>query len=124
MTGHTSWLLLVAATALAACPVAAMGVHDAGVQAAAAAVGDSGVPAGATGSGSDATPHVLRMGTVVVADTGNDRVRVYHPGGVHAFDLGSRGTGSGEFISPEGVAISGDGIIAVADTGNHRIQVF
>ena len=63
-------------------------------------------------------------GTVVVADTADDRVRVFGPGGAHAFDIGSRGTAPGEFMAPEGAAISADGLIVVADTGNHRIQVF
>ncbi len=72
------------------------------------------------GSATDAP----KPGTVVVADTADDRVRVFHPGGAHAFDLGSRGTSAGEFTAPEGVTISAGGLIAVADTGNHRIQVF
>ena len=59
-----------------------------------------------------------------MADTGNDRIQVFHPNGTLALAFGSYGAGPGQFISPSGVAIAPDGRIAVADTGNDRIQVF
>ena len=76
-----------------------------------------------TDTGGDAADG-LRPGTIVVADIAGDRVQVFSPDGVHAFDIGSRGAGDGQFSAPEGAAISPDGLIAVADTGNHRVQVF
>ena len=103
--------LLVAAAVLAALAPLSAG---AGWDAAHAEAG------GAVAAGPDA----LLPGTIVVADTADDRVRVFSPGGAHAFDIGSRGTGAGEFMAPEGAAISADGLIAVADMGNNRIQVF
>jgi len=38
--------------------------------------------------------------------------------------FGSFGGGEGQFRSPQGLAISKDGLVAVADTGNHRVQLF
>jgi DNA-binding beta-propeller fold protein YncE len=38
--------------------------------------------------------------------------------------FGSFGGGEGQFRSPQGLAVSSDGLIAVADTGNHRVQLF
>jgi DNA-binding beta-propeller fold protein YncE len=37
---------------------------------------------------------------------------------------GGRGTGKGEFDSPTGIAIDGNGNILVADTNNSRIEKF
>ena len=62
---------------------------------------------------------------IVVADTGNHRIQVFHANGTFDFAFGSEGSGNGNFSSPEGVATRrAGGGIAVADTGNHRIQVF
>ena len=66
-------------------------------------------------------------GRLVVADTGNNRIQVFHPDGAFALRFGERdgGDGDGEFDGPGSVAVSPlDGRIVVADTGNHRIQVF
>jgi subtilisin family serine protease len=65
-----------------------------------------------------------------IADTGNHKVRVFtfNPttGAIaESFSIGgASGSGDGQFISPNGVAIDLFGYIYVADTGNHRIQVF
>jgi hypothetical protein len=37
---------------------------------------------------------------------------------------GTQGAGAGEFESPQGMAIDGNGFVYVVDTGNHRIQKF
>ena len=86
----------------------------------------SGRRAAAWGSsrGPRAVAFVPWGGMIAVADTGNHRVQVFHPGGVPAFVLGSEGGGVGELSSPAGVAAARDGMIAVADTGNDRVQVF
>jgi sugar lactone lactonase YvrE len=57
-------------------------------------------------------------GNVIVADTGNSRIRkVTNPGGmVSTLDVG------GSFNSPAGVAVDMDGNVIVADTQNHRIK--
>ena len=107
-------VLLIAVAALAALSAAA--VHDRYDTAHAAEAADDVATA--------AAPGALRPGAIAVADTANDRVRIFHPGGAHAFDVGSRGAGNGKFMLPEGVALDSDGTIAVADTGNDRIQVF
>ena len=61
-----------------------------------------------------------------MADTGNDRVQVFHAAnGSHIVTFGGRGAGDGEFKSPASASWSPDGgRIAVADTGNDRVQVF
>ena len=63
-------------------------------------------------------------GRIVVADTGNNRVQVFHPNGTLALVFGELGVGHGEFYQPYAVAFGPDGRIAVADSGRARIQVF
>jgi uncharacterized protein (TIGR03663 family) len=64
-------------------------------------------------------------GNVLVADTGNKRVRVYTPNGVWIKDIGSAGAGVGQLDEPSGLAVNPiSGEIYVADTWNRRIQVF
>ncbi len=67
-----------------------------------------------------------RSGRIVVADTGNHRIQVFHPNGTFAYAIGGPepGDGPGEFRSPVGVHTGRYNEILVADTGNHRIQVF
>ena len=53
------------------------------------------------------------------------RVRVFDArSGEHLFDIGKRGTGSGEFNLPKDVAIGKNKQIYVVDSANFRIQVF
>lgn len=55
----------------------------------------------------------------------NHRVRVYNPKtGDHMFDIGTRGSGPGEFNLPRDVAVGKNGELYVVDGGNFRIQVF
>ena len=67
---------------------------------------------------------MLLNGTVYVADTGNDRVQVFHPNGTFARSFGSPGDGPGEFSGPTGIHVHRNGTVYVADTGNDRVQVF
>ena len=80
-----------------------------------------------------ASPAGLAMspeGDLWVADAGNHRVqklRVLREDisavlGQPLLVLGRRGSGSGEFESPSGVAVDSRGNLYVADTGNHRVQ--
>ncbi len=67
----------------------------------------------------------INRSRIVVADTGNHRVQVFHINGTFAFAFGSEGSGEGEFLSPEDVTTRRSGSkIVVADTGNHRVQAF
>ncbi len=57
--------------------------------------------------------------------SGNHRVRVLDArSGKLLFDIGSRGSGPGEFNLPRDVAIGKGGQIYVVDGGNFRVQVF
>lgn len=64
-----------------------------------------------------------KNGNVYVADTGHHRVRVFDSSGNSVSNFGQRGSGEGELISPQGVALGQD-IVFVSDTGNHHVQVF
>ncbi len=66
-----------------------------------------------------------------VADTGNNRISVWRRSNGDSTDwtniatFGSRGSGSREFLSPRGVAVSNDRLkYWVADAGNNRISVW
>ena len=65
-----------------------------------------------------------------VVDTGgvnNDehRIRVFDiASGEHAYDIGHRGTGPGEFNLPKDIAVGPDGRLYVVDSSNFRVQVF
>ena len=63
---------------------------------------------------------------VYVVDSFKAKVLVFNKQGELLFELGSkwRGSGDGEFHTPQAVAIDDQGRIFVADTLNARIQVF
>ncbi len=67
-------------------------------------------------------------GMIVVADSGNHRIQVFHPNGTFAFKFGTQGAGEGQFRNgPYDVAVAPDGRIVVADRYSYRsgsIQVF
>ncbi len=59
---------------------------------------------------------------VVVADTCNDRLSLWRLGdGTVWKHLGSQGSGPGQFIWPQAVAVTGDGFLVVTD--QCRVQV-
>ncbi len=62
--------------------------------------------------------------TLVIADTGLDRILRYTVAGDKISEFGSPGTADGEFQSPRDVAVDGAGNIYVADAENNRIQKF
>ncbi len=67
---------------------------------------------------------------VYAVDTGGvgtqeHRVRVFDvANGNHLFDIGTRGTGDGEFNLPRGIDVAPDGTVYVVDAGNFRVQAF
>jgi sugar lactone lactonase YvrE len=70
-------------------------------------------------------------GTLLIADTGNHRIRSIDPEGIiHTIaGTGSAGNGgdggpatSAQLRSPAGIALDADGTVLIADTGNHRIR--
>ncbi|MGE5093790.1 MAG: 6-bladed beta-propeller [Betaproteobacteria bacterium] len=67
---------------------------------------------------------------VYVVDIGgvssqNHRVRIFNAKtGDHISDIGTRGSGPGEFNLPRDLAIGKDGLLYVVDGGNFRVQVF
>ena len=67
-------------------------------------------------------------GRVYVMDNANHRIQVFGPDGAYVKQLGSYGTGNGQFIfplgMPSGMAFGADGCLYVADTGNCRVQVW
>ena len=62
-------------------------------------------------------------GEVFVSDRNLDRVHVFGPDGDLQRSWGKFGTGIGELSSPEGIAVSSDGIVYVSEW-NNRIQRF
>ena len=109
---------------LAAAALAALASAVAAPTATAAGPGEFSAPAGVV---------MLLDGTVYVADTGNDRIQVFHPNGTFAFAFGATGSGEGNFSEPTGIFMSAVRFVYpitypaqlyVADTGNDRIQVF
>jgi YVTN family beta-propeller protein len=62
---------------------------------------------------------------VYVADDDNDRVIVLDPGSLALLgQVGSHGTGAGQFESPYDVAVDATGRLYVADNLNNRVDVF
>ena len=49
---------------------------------------------------------------------------MFDPGGNFLFYIGKKGSGSGEFRHPVGLAFDSLGRLFVSDRNNHRIQVF
>jgi predicted membrane-bound mannosyltransferase/DNA-binding beta-propeller fold protein YncE len=91
--------------------------------------GEYGVQAdGATSENALWGPRDLTLdinGNVLVADTGNKRVRVYNSEGVWLRDIGTGGAGFGQVDEPAGLAVNLiNGELYVADTWNRRIQAF
>jgi hypothetical protein len=59
-----------------------------------------------------------------VVDSGNSRVTVFDAGGGYLGQWGQYGSGDGQFLGPDGIALEGSGRVYVVDTENARIQVF
>ena len=62
-------------------------------------------------------------GSVVVADTDNNRIIKYTNAGAFVWSVGGGGGSLGTYKNPHGIDVAPDGRIYVADTNNGRIQV-
>lgn len=62
-------------------------------------------------------------GNVYVAD-GNGRILKYSTTGTYLAQIGSYGSGNGQLIQPQGVAVTSTGNIWVADAGHNSVQLF
>jgi DNA-binding beta-propeller fold protein YncE len=60
-------------------------------------------------------------GTIVAADTGNDRVAKFRPDGSLVWSVGTHGEGVGQFSEPRDIAVDPLGNVYVADATNKRI---
>jgi sugar lactone lactonase YvrE len=92
-----------------------------------------GIYGAADGPGGQARfrhPHGVAVapdGSIVVADTVNDTIRVIDPDGQvttlagSSYGYGDIEAGGALFRRPEGVAVGTDGTVYVADTGNDRV---
>lgn len=65
-----------------------------------------------------------KLGKILVADTGNNRIQLFSKLGKYLETIGTKGTGEGELESPNSVIIDRLGNILIADARNHRIQTF
>ncbi len=64
-------------------------------------------------------------GGFYVADGyGNSRVAKFSPSGQFLFDWGTKGKGPGQFNTPHGIALDGEGRVYVCDRGNARVEIF
>ena len=63
-------------------------------------------------------------GSVLVMDTGNERIQRFTAEGKWLAGYGGFGAGAGQFWEPVGLAVDGSGNVYVADTWNRRIQAF
>jgi tripartite motif-containing protein 2/3 len=61
---------------------------------------------------------------IVVADTGNHRIKIFYMDGRKIHEFGSLGRDRGQFRSAEVVAVDTSGCILVGDGGNARVQIF
>ena len=52
------------------------------------------------------------------------RVMVFNNAGEYVRDIGSKGSGDGQFLNPKGLAIDKFNRLIVCDTGNKRLQLF
>lgn len=61
--------------------------------------------------------------TVAVADTGNNRVRLYTINGQRLSVIGMKGKGQSQFDLPLSVTIHPMNVLLVGDSENNRVQV-
>ncbi len=97
----------------------------------------NGGPLGGVGARTMNFPHGVAVdatGTLVVADTANNRVLIFQDPwndatadavlGQTSFSGAVAGSGVAQLRAPEGVSFGGSGVLWVADTGNNRVLKF
>ena len=67
---------------------------------------------------------VTPEGTLIIADTGNDRVQLLDSHGSFQYQFGKAGEKTGQFDEPSGIGVSQNSMMYVSDTENHRVQIF
>ena len=65
-----------------------------------------------------------KSGNVYAADTDNNRVQIFSRTGGFSGKFGAAGSGNGQFLSAQDVAVAPDGSVFVADYRNNRVQKF
>ena len=61
---------------------------------------------------------------VIAVSDNNDLVKLFSLQGDYRSKFGSRGSGDGQFIHPQGLCFNSKGLLYVVDNGNCRVQVF
>lgn len=85
---------------------------------------DSLVSLGIIGAGELSAPHDVtfdRLGRLLVADSGNDRIVIFDVQGATGRRVSEL---RGGLDSPEGVAVDADGRVYVTSAGSHNVSVF
>jgi DNA-binding beta-propeller fold protein YncE len=79
------------------------------------------------GMGGFSHPQALALDTndnIYVADTGNNRIRVFNPAGKIINKFGNHGARLGEFNNPSDLTMDNAGNLLVLDEKNFRVQMF
>lgn len=63
-------------------------------------------------------------GTLLVSESAGDRIAVLDSNGFFKKYIGKKGRGTGEFVSPQCMALDSNGNLYVTDYGNSRVSVF
>ncbi len=66
----------------------------------------------------------LPSGDLVVSEFGADRLARISPSGRRLLEIGERGTGEGQLLGPQYLAVDDRGFIYVTDWGNRRVSKF
>lgn len=63
-------------------------------------------------------------GDIFLVDRFEHRVLVFNKEFIYKYQIGSRGSASGQFHEPSDICVSESGKLYVADTNNSRVQIF